>query len=137
VDGPDTVTIVLADDHPVVRRMLRRVLERDGALVVVDEASDLDGALDAVRRHEPDVLVLDLNMPGGSSLDAMPGIRADHQTTRIVVITMEQAPQFVHEALARGASGYVLKDAAHAELADAIRDAVAGRRYLSPALQHG
>ena len=93
---------MIADDHAVVRRGLRQVLEAEEGFEVVAEASDLDGARRYVRGHHPDVLVLDLNMPGGSSLDGIPEIRAECPETQIVVLTMQDEPAYARHALERG-----------------------------------
>jgi two-component system response regulator NreC len=134
-DGADTpIRIVLADDHEVVRSGLRLVLEAEPDLEVVAEASDVESARRYVRGHHPAVLVLDLNMPGGSSLEAIPTLREESPETQIVVLTMQQEPAFAREALSNGALGYVLKEAAGEELVQAVRRAAAGESYLNPAL---
>jgi two-component system response regulator NreC len=130
----ETIRIVLADDHAVVRSGLRLLLDAEPGLEVVAEASDVEGARRYVRGHHPAVLVLDLNMPGGSSLEAIPVIRAESPETQIVVLTMQQEPAFAREALAAGALGYVLKEAADEELVQAVRSAAAAERYLNPRL---
>jgi two-component system response regulator NreC len=134
-EGPaGTTRLVLADDHAVVRSGLRMLLDNEADFEVVAEASDLDSARRYVRGHHPSVLVLDLNMPGGSSLAAIPEIREESPETQIVVLTMQQEPAFAREALGAGALGYVLKEAADEELVEAVRRAAAGERYLNPAL---
>src|SRR5271156_2246087 len=134
-DGPpETIRIVLADDHAVVRSGLRLLLDREDDFEVVAEASDVEGAGRYVRGHHPNILVLDLNMPGGSSLEAIPVIREESPDTQIVVLTMQQEPAFAREALGAGALGYVLKQAADGELVEAVRLAAAGERYLNPRL---
>jgi two-component system response regulator NreC len=125
---------VIADDHSVVRRGLRQVLEADSGLQVVAEAEDVESARRYVRGHKPDVLVLDLNMPGGSTLDAIPEIRAEAPETQIVILTMQDEPAYARQALAAGVMGYVLKEAADAELVEAVRRAAAGDTYLNPRL---
>jgi two-component system response regulator NreC len=129
-----TIRLVLADDHAIVRSGLRLLLEAEPGLEVVAEASDVESAQRHVRGHHPDVLVLDLNMPGGSSLQAIPALRAESPDTQIVVLTMQQEAVFAREALGAGALGYVLKEAADDELVQAIRNAAAGERYLNPVL---
>lgn len=129
-----TIRIVLADDHPVVRRGLRMLLDDEPDFEVVAEAGDVDEARRYVRGHHPTVLLLDLNMPGGSSLKAIPTIRAEFPETQVVVLTMQQEPAYAREALAAGASGYVLKQAAEGELVEAVRLAAAGESYLNPRL---
>src|ERR1035441_9515406 len=123
------IRIVLADDHPVVRRGLRLLLDEQADFEVVAEAGDVEEARRYVRGHHPDVLVLDLNMPGGSSLEAIPTICSEFPTTRIVVLTMQQEPAYAREAIAAGATGYVLKQAADRELVQAGRLAAAGGGY--------
>jgi len=129
-----TIRIVLADDHQVVRRGLRFVLDNQPGLEVVAEAADVESAQRYVRGHHPAVLVLDLNMPGGSSLEAIPVIRKESPDTQIVVLTMQDEPEYAREALAGGAIGYVLKEAADTELVEAVRRAAVGQGYLNPSL---
>jgi two-component system response regulator NreC len=128
------IRLVIADDHAVVRSGLRLLLDAENDFEVVAEAGDIDAARRYVRGHHPDVLVLDLNMPGGSSLDAIPAIRAEAPETQIVVLTMQEEPAFARHALAAGAAGYVLKEAADSELVEAVRRAAAGKIYLNPTL---
>jgi two-component system response regulator NreC len=129
-----TIRIVLADDHPVVRRGLRMLLDDEDDFEVVAEAGDVASARRYVSGHHPRVLVLDLNMPGGSTLKAIPAIRADFPDTHIVVLTMQPEPAYAREALSAGATGYVLKQAADSELVKAIRLAASGQRYLNPGM---
>ena len=131
-EGP--IRIVLADDHQVVRSGLRLLLDAEQDFEVVAEASDVEAARRYVRGHHPAVLVLDLNMPGGSSLEAIPQLRAEAPDTQIVVLTMQQEPAFAREALAAGALGYVLKEAADEELVQAVRAAAVGEHYRHPRL---
>jgi two-component system response regulator NreC len=131
---PATIRVILADDHAVVRSGLRMLLDAEPDFEVVAEASDVDNARRYVRGHHPRVLVLDLNMPGGSSLEAIPLIREESPDTQIVVLTMQQEPAFAREALGAGALGYVLKEAADDELVQAVRSAAAGESYLNPRL---
>jgi two-component system, NarL family, response regulator NreC len=130
----NTIRIVLADDHAVVRRGLRLLLEGEPDLEVVAEVGDVDAARRYVHDHHPAVLVLDLNMPGGSSLEAIPAIREETPETQIVILTMQEEPAFARQALGAGAIGYVLKEAADDELVEAIRRAAIGERYLNPRL---
>ena len=134
-DAPPTpIRIVLADDHAVVRSGLKLVLDNEPGFEVVAEASDVEGARRYVRGHRPAVLVLDLNMPGGSSLEAIPAIRKESPQTQIVVLTMQAEPAFARQALSTGALAYVLKEAADDELVEAVRRAAAGQTYLNPTL---
>ena len=129
-----TIEIVLADDHPVVRSGLRMLLEAEADFEVVAEAGDVGAASRSVLGHKPAVLVLDLNMPGGSSLEAIPRIAESSPGTAVVMLTMQEDPAFAREALRAGARGYVLKQAAGTELAQAIRAAAGGGTWLNPEL---
>src|SRR5438477_10694490 len=93
----NTIRVVIADDHAVVRRGLRQLLEAEGDFEVVAEAGNIDGARRYVRGHHPDVLVLDLNMPEGSSLDAVPDIRAAAPDTKLVVVTLQNEPAYARQ----------------------------------------
>jgi two-component system response regulator NreC len=128
------IRVVIADDHAVVRRGLRQVLDAEEGFEVVAEASDLEAARRYVRGHHPDVLVLDLNLPEGLSLGAIPEIRAQCPETQIVVLTMQNEPAYARQALGAGALGYVLKEAAESELVEAVRRAAMGDTYLNPRL---
>jgi two-component system response regulator NreC len=132
--GERATTIVLADDHTVMRNALRMLLDAEPGFEVVAEAGDADAAIRYVRGHKPAVLILDLNMPGRSSLDALPDIQEASPETEIVVLTMQNEPAFARRALQAGVRGYVLKEAADAELVQAVRSAAAGDTYLQPAL---
>ncbi len=127
-------TVVIADDHAVVRKGLRMLVDAEPELHVVAEAGTVPDALRMARAHRPDVLILDLNMPGGSSLEAIPEIREQLPATAIVVLTMQDSPAFARSALRAGAAGYVLKEAAEEELLGAIRLARDGGTYLNPRL---
>jgi two-component system response regulator NreC len=128
------ISIVLADDHTVVRRALRLLLEEETDFEVVAEADDAEAAVRYARGHKPTVLILDLNMPGRPSLEAIPEIREVSPETRIVVLTMQKEPAFARQALQLGVLGYVLKEAADDELVQAVRSAAGGGTYLQPAL---
>ena len=129
------VTVVLADDHAVVRAGLRALLERAGEFTVLSEAGDAEAAVRAVLSHKPDVLVLDLNMPGRlTSLQAIPEMATASPKTRVVVLTMQENPDVARQALRAGAAGYVLKDAGDTELVAAIKHVAGGGTYLNPSL---
>jgi two-component system response regulator NreC len=130
----DPTTIVLADDHTVVRSALRMLLEAEPDFDVVAEAGNADDAVRYVLGHKPTVLILDLNMPGRPSLEAIPDIRKASPATEIVVLTMQNESAFARRALQAGVRGYVLKEAADAELVQAVHSAAAGETYLQPAL---
>jgi two-component system response regulator NreC len=130
----DPITIVIADDHQVVRAGLRLLLEAEDGFEVVSEAGDVATTERRINAHHPRVLILDLSMPGESSLTAIPRIRESAPDTHVVVLTMQNDPAFAREALRAGAIGYVLKEAGDAELVQAVRLAADGRTYLTPEL---
>jgi two-component system response regulator NreC len=123
--------IVLADDHQVVRRGLQLVLDLEPDFTVVGVAGDIASVRAMVREHQPDVLVLDLHMPGGSVFEAIPRLRADSPRTRIVVLTMEADGASVRAARSAGALGYVIKESGESELTVAVRRAAAGETYVN------
>jgi two-component system response regulator NreC len=126
---------VLADDHAVVRSGLRLLLDAAPGFEVVAEAGDVDAALRSVAGHKPAVLVLDLNMPGRlSSLEAIPAVAEASAATHVVVLTMQEDPEFARRALRAGALAYVLKEAADSELVEAVTRAAVGETYLNPRL---
>jgi two-component system response regulator NreC len=124
-------TVVIADDHTVVRQGLRLLIDNEPGLQVIAEAGTVPDAERMAKAHRPTVLVLDLNMPGGSSLEAIPRLR---EQVAVVVLTMQDDPAFARQALQAGARGFVLKEAADEELLEAIRLAAAGETYLNPRL---
>jgi two-component system response regulator NreC len=129
-----SITVVLADDHKVVRSGLRLLLESEQHFEVVAETGDVASTVEVVAELRPQVLVLDLNMGGESALDAIPRLRSGAPETQIVVLTMQDNPAFAQAALRAGAVGYVLKDAADSELMSAVEFAAEGRTYLNPEL---
>jgi two-component system response regulator NreC len=128
------VNIVIVDDHAVVRQGLRLVLDGQPDLHVIGEAGDLEPGIELVARRRPHVLVLDVNLPAGPSLPALGRFLEAAPGVRIVVLTMQDDVAFAREALQSGASGYVIKEAAAQDLVAAVRDAAAGRAYVSPHL---
>lgn len=131
-DSP--IKVVLADDHRMVRRNLRLLLDRERDLEVIAEAGDPFTALRLVKGHGPRVVLLDLRMPDGSSIELIHRLHREAPSTAIVVVTMEDSPAFAERALAAGATGYVLKHHADEELLVAIRLAERGTDYVSPRL---
>jgi two-component system, NarL family, response regulator NreC len=129
-----SVRIALADDHHLVRRGLQLVLDRVPDFEVVVEAADIDSARSCVLSVRPDVLVLDLHMPGGSAIDLIAELRVAVPQTQIVVLTMEQDVGFANAVIGAGALAYVLKDAADDELVQAVRQAVAGEGFVNPVI---
>ena len=133
VDRP--IDVIIADDHSVVRDGIRTVLERqNGEFRVVAEAADVPDHDPRSREHKPDLLTLDLTMPGGSSLAALPSCFIAHPTLAVAILTMREDPEYARQALRAGARSYVLKEAEPEELLQAFRLAVAGGNYLHPRL---
>ena len=130
----DKITIVLADDHAVVRSALRMLLEAEPGFEVVAEAGDAPSAVRYARGHKPTILILDLNMPGPSAIESIPAIKEASPDTQIVVLTMQAETAYARQALQAGVMGYVLKEAADDELVKAVRTAAQGQTYLQPAL---
>jgi two-component system response regulator NreC len=129
-----TISVVIVDDHAVVRRGLRQVLEAEPSLEVVAEAGTLSDGRRYVLGHHPHVLVLDLNLPDGLSLNSIPALRSEFPGTQIVVLTMQSEPAYARSALSAGALGYVLKESAETELVEAVQRAARGDTYLNPRL---
>jgi two-component system, NarL family, response regulator NreC len=130
---PDRIRALIVDDHAVVRSGLRRVLEAE-AIEVVGEAGDARAAIFEVRARKPDVVLIDVVMPGKSGIEAIPELLADVPQAKILVLSMQDDPRYVHEAFAAGASGYVLKEAVDTDVVAAVREVAGGGRYVHPTL---
>ena len=128
------IRIVIVDDHAVVRSGLRLLLEAENDLDVVAEAGDAREAVLTVRAEKPDVVLLDVTMPGESGIEALPKLLHEAPEAKVLVLSMQDDPRYVREAFAAGASGYVLKEAADAEVVGAVRDVAAGSSYVPPTL---
>lgn len=128
------IQIVLVDDHSVLRQGLRLLLETQPDLAVVGEAEDAEEALDVIRQTEPDLLLLDLSLPGMSGLDLLHLVLAGASALKVIILTMHDDAEFVRSALVAGASGYMLKRAVGNELLEAIRKVAAGQTYVYPSL---
>jgi len=133
-DSIAEITVVLADDHVIVRDGVRLVLESESDINVVAEAGNSEDTIRYVLGHRPSVLILDLNMPGIPSLEVIPKILEISPETKVIVLTMQNELVYVRMALRAGASGFVVKHSAASELVDAIRAALAGDTYLNPSL---
>ena len=129
-----TIRVLIVDDHAVVRAGLKLLVDAEADLETVGEASDAREAVFEARSSNPDVILLDVVMPGQSGLEAMPTLLHEHPETRILILSMQDDPHYVREAFARGASGYVLKEAADTEVVGAIREVARGGRYVHPEL---
>jgi DNA-binding NarL/FixJ family response regulator len=128
------IRVVVADDHTLVREGIRALLEKAGDIDVVGQAEDGESALGLVREATPDVLVVDVTMPGLNGIEVVERLRSEHVATAGVILSMHGDPGLVRLALARGARGYVLKDSVTDDLLAAIRAAARGATYLSPAI---
>lgn len=128
------ISIVLADDHQILRQGLCKLLEEDPEFRVVGEAGDGLEAVELVERLKPDLLVVDLVMPGLNGLDVIRSVRQRSERTRIIVLSMHANEAHVVEALRSGASGYLLKESSSSELIGAVHAIMEGRRFLSPSL---
>ena len=128
------VKVALIDDHPIVRQGLRNLLQTEPSFQVVAEADDGITGLELVQRVKPDVLIVDLMMPGLNGLDLIKQVLKTLPRLRIVVLSMQSADSYVVEALNSGAAGYVLKETGPSEIIHAIKTVVAGDRYLSAKL---
>ena len=129
-----TISILLADDHHIVRQGLRALLEAEPDFHVLGEAADGLEAVQSVERLQPDILLVDVMMPGLGGLEATRQVRERFPKTQVVVLSMHSNEAYVLQALRNGAMGYVLKDSNAADLLKAVREAYAGRRFLSPPL---
>ncbi len=129
------ITVFLVDDHAVLRAGLRLLLDAQPDMQVVGEAGDGSEALALAARLRPDVILLDLSMPGLGGLDALPALRKAAPGARVVVLTMHDDESYLRQALRRGAAGYVLKKAADVDLLSAVRTAARGEVYVHPSLQ--
>ncbi|HEU4706215.1 MAG TPA: response regulator transcription factor [Solirubrobacterales bacterium] len=136
-DAEGQTTVVLVDDHAVVRGALKALLDGQDDLEVVGEAGTIASGRELVAEAKPRVVVLDVNLPDGLAVDAVPELREDSPGTAIVLLTMERDLTLARRALDAGASGYLFKDAAHLELIKAVRAAAAGERHLGPRVAAG
>ena len=126
------IRVLLIDDHKVLREGLRLLLDSEADIEVVGEAGNAETALTLTAENNPDVVVMDLGLPGGGGLNAIKEIRARQYPVKIVVLSMHSKRSMITEALAAGSDGYVPKSSAHDNLLDAIRTVYAGHRFLDP-----
>jgi two-component system response regulator NreC len=128
------IRVLVVDDHAVVRAGLRLLIDAEPDLETVGEAGDVRGAIFEARASKPDLVLLDVTMPGESGLEGIPKLLHEHVGVKILILSMEDDPRYVREAFAAGASGYVLKEAVDAEVVTAIREVAGGGRYVHPEL---
>ena len=128
------ISIVIADDHGIVREGIRRLLESESNLEVCSEASDGREVLEQAAMHRPDIVVLDITMPRLGGLETLERLRADHKETKVILLSVHSDPPFIQSAIALGADGYVLKNGRADEIVTAIREVMNGGSYFSPAV---
>lgn len=128
------ISVVMADDHPIVRQGLRRLIERDATLEVVAEADDGQQALEFIKRHKPQVAVLDIDMPRLDGFAVARALHTENLHVSIVFLTMHQEEEVFHAAMKLGVKGYVLKESAVADIVASIKTVATGRPYISPTL---
>ena len=129
-----TIRVLVVDDHAVVRAGLRRVLDAEPDIETVGEAPNAERAVFEAVEHEPDVVLMDVVMPGKSGIEALPGLLQAVPQVKVLFLSMQDDPRYLREAFDAGASGYVLKEAADTEVVAAVRSVAAGERYVHPAL---
>lgn len=135
-EGALTVStrVLIVDDHSVVRAGLRALVDAESDMEIVGEAGDVREAVFEARSSKPDLVLMDVKMPGESGLDGVPKLLKEHPDVKILILSMEDDPRYVREAFSAGASGYVVKEAADNELVTAIREVASGGRYVHPEL---
>jgi two-component system response regulator NreC len=129
-----TIRVLIVDDHAIVRSGLRHVLECETGIEVVGEAADARQGLFEVRAKQPDVILMDVVMPGMSGIQAIPEALVGCPDARVLILSMQDDPRYVREAFAAGATGYILKEAADTDVVTAVRVVAAGGRYVDPTL---
>ncbi|WP_296952819.1 response regulator transcription factor [uncultured Massilia sp.] len=134
MDDRRPISLVIADDHPLILAGLAAMIRDEPALTLLGQAVDGPAAVDMVLRLRPDVLLIDLNMPGGNGVDAIRRIRAALPDARIVILTTWEGDEDVHRGLLAGASAYLLKQSSLEQVVDCVRQVAANRRYLAPGL---
>jgi two-component system, NarL family, nitrate/nitrite response regulator NarL len=130
-------SVLVVDDHAVVRAGVRHILEGTPSVTVVAEASNAASAIALARQHAPDLVMLDVSMPGGSGISALPTIRRDVPHARILMLSVHDDREYLEESVRAGAHGYLLKDTAATDLRSAVEALLSGRRYFSPSLSLG
>jgi len=134
VDDPRPITLLIADDHPLILAGLAALIRAEPALALVGQAADAGAAVEHYLRLRPDVLLVDLNMPGGGGVEAIRKIRAVVPDARIVILTTYDGDEDVHRGLQAGASAYLLKQSGLDDVLQCVRLVAANRRYLAPGL---
>jgi two-component system, NarL family, response regulator NreC len=128
------IRVLIVDDHPVVRTGLRLLIDTQDDMETIGEAGNAAEAISEARSLDPDLILLDIVMPGQGGLDAMPVLLREHPDVKVLILSIEDDPQYVREAFAAGARGYLVKEAAANEVVSAIREVAGGGRYVHPEL---
>ena len=128
------IRVLCVDDHPIMRKGIAAIIDGQDDVVSVGEAADGKSAIEQYRTLRPDVVVMDLRMPGLGGVEATTQIRREFPTARIIILTTYEGDEDIHRALAAGAQGYLLKHAVSKELLDSIREVYSGRRHITPAM---
>ena len=128
------IRVLIVDDHPVVRSGLRGMLESAADIEVVGEAGDAKQAVFETRAQKPDIILMDVVMPGPSGIEAIPDVLHEAPDAKVLILSMQDDPNYVRQAFAAGAAGYVLKEAADTDLVAAVREVAGGGRYVHPTL---
>ena len=129
-----SIRVLIVDDHAVVRSGLHLLLDAEADIEVIAEAGDVRAAVFEAREQKPDIVLMDVVMPGQSGIEGVPLVLKEAPDARVLVLSMQDDPRYVREAFAAGASGYVLKEAADSEVVQAVREVAAGGRYVHPVL---
>jgi two-component system response regulator NreC len=128
------IRVLVVDDHAVVRSGLRLLIDAEEDMETVGEAGNVRDAIFEARTSNPDLVLMDVVMPGESGLEGVPKLLHEHPDVKVLILSMQDDPSYLREAFAVGASGYVLKEAADTEVVTAIREVAAGGRYVHPEL---
>jgi two-component system, NarL family, response regulator NreC len=127
-DGDGTIRVLIVDDHAVLRSGLHLLLDAEPDIEVVGEAGDVRDAVFETRAKKPDVILMDVVMPGQSGIEAVPLVLKEAPEAKVLVLSMQDDPRYVHEAFSAGAAGYILKEAVDAEVVGAIHEVGGGGR---------
>jgi two-component system response regulator DegU len=128
------IKILIVDDHALIRQGLKSIISFEEDLIVIAEAENGEKALELIKQHHPDIMLLDINMPQLNGMKLLEYIRAASIEIKIIMLTMENQSQTIHEAINQGVDGYVLKDSAGEEIIDAIRTVYSGEKYIDKSL---
>lgn len=130
----ERIKVIIVDDHPLVREGLRKVLELERDIEVIDEAGDGQGAINVTRKNQPDVILMDINMPGTNGIEATRVIKREFSNIGIIALTIHEEEEYVLELVRSGVSGYVLKDIAPAKLIETIKTVAKGNSVIDPSI---